>query len=214
VGRAADEVDQGRHTEQTAADAQEAGQHAGDVADQDGQPHRAGKARGVEVQHRGDIELVQGLIPGKALGAVLAGHAGLLLLHRLGVVVKDHPGDQGQEHHVRPAHDRADGAEAFQHHDDLGPAFNTDHRADQHDKAQFVIDVAELGVPHRRDHRLSGDMGNIGADGEGHGETEDVQARGNHPGAGHAEKAADDANRETEQNQARPQNFHARDGHV
>ena len=42
VGGAADEVNQGRHADQTAADAQDAGQPAGGEADEDGQPGGAG----------------------------------------------------------------------------------------------------------------------------------------------------------------------------
>ena len=52
MGRTADQVDQGRHAQQTAPDPQKPRQQAGDAAHPDRQPDRAGKTRHLEVDHR------------------------------------------------------------------------------------------------------------------------------------------------------------------
>ena len=69
VGRAANQVNQSGHTDETAANAQNACEHAGEKADQNGHPRRAGDAGGLEVHHRRNLHLVQGLVPLDAGGA-------------------------------------------------------------------------------------------------------------------------------------------------
>ena len=84
-------------------------------------------------------------------------------------------------------------ADALQPHDHLGPHFEAHHRAHQHDEAQFIIHVAEFAVAHGGDQGLARHVGDVGADGKGHGKAQDIQARGHHPGAPHAEEPADNA---------------------
>ena len=69
VGRAANQVNQSGHTDETAANAQNACEHTGEKADQNGHPRRAGDAGGLEVHHRRNLHLVQGLVPLDAGGA-------------------------------------------------------------------------------------------------------------------------------------------------
>ena len=56
-------------------------------------------------------------------------------------------------------------------------------------------------------------MGDVGADGKGHGEAQDIQARGHHPGAAHAEEAAEDAHPHPKNDQTRPKYLDPRNGH-
>ena len=81
--------------------------------------------------------------------------------------------------------------DALQPHDHLGADFKPHYRAPQHDEAQLVIHIAEFAVAHGGDEGFARHVGDVGADGKGHGKTQDIQARGHHPGAAHAEKPAD-----------------------
>ena len=103
--------------------------------------------------------------------------------------------------------------DALQPHDHLGPDLKADDRAHQHDEAQLVVHVAEFAVAHGGDQGFARHVGDVGADGKGHGETQDVQPRGHHPGAAHAEKAADDADADAENDESRPEYFNSRNGH-
>jgi hypothetical protein len=127
--------------------------------------------------------------------------------------VEDQPGDQEREHQIHVTDRGLDPADTLQPHDHLGPDLEAADRADDHDHAKFVVHVAELAVPHGRDQGFSGHVGDVRADGEGHGKPQDVQARCDHPGAAHAEKPADDAHTETENDQSRPEYLDPGDGH-
>jgi hypothetical protein len=217
VSRAAQQVDQGGHADQPAADAQDAGQPAGKEGHEDGQPGRAVDARHLEVHHGRDLDLVQGLVPLDACGQLvhlLPGGPGCAFLGlALGHVVEHHPGDKRQQDQVDVADDLVHAADLFQPHDHLGPDLEADHGAEKHDDAEFVVHVAELAVPHGRDQGFPGHVRDVRADGEGHGEAQDVQARRDHPRPAHAEESADDAHAHAEDDQPRPEYFHARDGH-
>ena len=127
--------------------------------------------------------------------------------------MENHPGDEGQQANIDPADKLFHRADALQPHDHLGADFETDYRAHQHDHAQFIVHVAELAMAHGGDQRFAGHVGDVGADGKGHGETEDVEAGGDHPGAAHAEETADDTDADAENDQAGPENLDARNGH-
>ena len=51
------------------------------------------------------------------------------------------------------------------------------------------------------DDGFAEDVGQVGADGVGHGEAEDVQRRGHHPGAADSEEAAQHPYREADSHQ-------------
>jgi len=217
VGRAADQINKGGHADQAAADAEDAGEPPGEKRDRDGQPGRTIDARDLEVHHRRDLDLVKGFVPFDAGGKFvdfLAGRGGLALLAALdGDIVEDHPGDQRQQDQIHPPDHRADDPDSFQPHDHLGADLETGHRADDHDAAEFVIHVAELAVAHGRYQGFTGHVGDVGADGKGHREAQNVEARGHHPRPAHAEEAADDADTDAQNDEPRPEYFHACDGH-
>ena len=150
-----------------------------------------------EGDHRGNLDLVQGLVPfnagGQGVHFFARRHRLPVLALLFGHVGKDRPGDEGQQHQVQQAHIFFHLADALQPHDHLGPHFEAHHRAHQHDEAQFIIDVAEFAVAHGGDQGFARHVGDVGADGKGHGKAQDIQARGHHPGAPHAEEAADNA---------------------
>lgn len=127
--------------------------------------------------------------------------------------MEDHPGEADEQDDVEPAHDLVDVAETLEEHDDLGADFHADDGTDEHGQAELVVDVAELAVAHGGNQRFTGHVGHVGADGEGHGEAEDVEAGGNHPGAAHAEEAADDADAKAENDKTGPENRAPGDGH-
>ena len=152
----------------------------------------------MQVDHRGDLDLVESLVPfdagGKFVHFLAAGDGHLFLLAALGHVREHHPGNKGQQEQVQVAHGDLDIAHALQPHHHLRPDLEPYDGAHQHDHAQFVVDVAEPTVPHGRDQRLAGHMGNVGTDCERHRKSQDVQAGRHHPCAAHAEEAADDPN--------------------
>ena len=76
----------------------------------------------------------------------------------------------------------------------------------------FKFDLLELGDIHCIEDGGDGIVW-LGTNGEGHRETKDVQAGGNHPGAAHAEEAADDADTKTQDDEAGPENGAAGNGH-
>jgi hypothetical protein len=63
---------------------------------------------------------------------------------------------------------RADPSDSLEPHDDLRAQLDAGHGADQHDETQPVVYVAKLRVAHGRNHRLAGNVCDVGADGEGH----------------------------------------------
>jgi hypothetical protein len=65
--------------------------------------------------------------------------------------VEDGPGNEQQQADIDPADNLFHRTKALQPHDHLGAALEADHRADQHDHAEFVVNVAELAVPHGGD---------------------------------------------------------------
>ena len=127
--------------------------------------------------------------------------------------MEDQPGQQDKQHHVQPADDLVHRADTFKPHDHLGADFNAHDGTDQHGQAQGVVHVAELAVPHGGNQGFTGHLRHVRADGEGHGETENVQTGCHHPGAAQTEEAADDADAQTENDQTGPENIHAGNGH-
>ena len=125
MGGAADEVNQGRHADQTAADPQDARHPAGGEADENRQPGGAGNLGLFEGDHRGNLDLVQGLVPFNARGQLVHHFPGRQSLpvfaFFLGHVGKNHPGDEGQEDEVEIAHHFFHRTQTFQPHDHLVP---------------------------------------------------------------------------------------------
>ena len=210
----ADQIDQRGHAEQAAADTEEAGQHAGEEAHENREPRGTVDPRHLEMHHGRNLDLVQRLVPGEPYRAVLVHDTGFLLLDRLSVIHEDHEGYKDEHAHIHPANNRSYSADALQPHDDLSAAFDSDDRADDHGEAQLVVHVSEFRMPEGGDHGLSGDVGDVSADGKGHRKAQDVQPRGDHPRASHSEEAADNANRKTYEQQARPEDVESGDGHV
>ena len=217
VGRAANEVHQGGHTDEAAADAEDTGENASEEGHADGEPCGAVDAGLMEVDHRGDLDGVELGSPVKAGGlfvkdfALGSGFAFLLLAQ--GHVMEDHPGHEDEQDNVEPADNLIDAAEAFELHDYLGADFHADHGTDKHGQTELVVDVAEAAVTHGGNERFTSHVSHVGTNGEGHRETKDVQAGGNHPGAAHAEEAADDADTKTQDDEAGPENGAAGNGH-
>ena len=135
------------------------------------------------------------------------------LLAAGGDIVKYKPRQQDQEHNVQPAHDLVDRADAFQPHDHLRANFNAYNGTNKHDQAQAVVNVAEFAVPHGGDERFTRHLRHVCTNGEGHGETKNVQTGGNHPGAAQTKEPADNANAQAQDDKPRPENVHAGDGH-
>ena len=217
VGRAANEVHQGGHTDEAAADAEDTGENASEEGHADGEPCGAVDAGLMEVDHRGDLDGVELGSPVKTGGlfvkdfALGSGFAFLLLAQ--GHVMEDHPGHEDEQDNVEPADNLIDAAEAFELHDYLGADFHAHHGTDKHCQTELVVNVAEAAVTHGGNKGFTSHVSHVGTNGEGHRETKDVQAGGNHPGAAHAEEAADDADTKTQDDEAGPENGAAGNGH-
>jgi hypothetical protein len=102
----------------------------------------------------------------------------------------------------------------LQPHDELRAAFHSGHGPNDHGNAKFVIDVSEFGMSEGRNYRRASRMGNIGAYGECHWKAHYIQARGHHPPTTHSEKAPDDSDRESYEQQSRPKNVKPGNRHV
>src|ERR1019366_5052227 len=217
VGGDAHQIDQGGHADQAAANPEHTRQPAGKEADPDGQPQGTANAGALEIDHGRDIDFLQPLVPLMASGhgvQFLAHRQGLALLPlSLGDVAEYHPGDQGEEHNVGPADIQVDFPDALQPHDHLGADLDSADRTQHHRQPELVVHVPELGVPHRGNQRLASHVGDIGANGKVHRKTQDVQPWGYHPRSAHAEKTADNTDAKAQNDQARPKQWDAGDGH-
>ena len=217
MGGAAHKIHQGGHADKTAADAEDTSQPAGEEADENGQPCRAGDVGLLEVEHGRNLDGVQARGPVNAGSTVVKflvlGLGFAFLLAAGGDIMKYKPGQQHKQHHVQPAHNLINRAQAFQPHDHLRANFDAHDGTNQHGQTQAVVNVAKLAVTHGGDKRFTRHLRNVCTNGKGHGETENVQAGGNHPRATHTEKAADNTHAQTKNYEARPENEHTGDGH-
>ena len=106
------------------------------------------------VNHRGDLDALELGSPVNALSVVVKLFAlgSSLTFHALtlGEVAEHEPGEEEKENDVQPAHDLVDVAEAFEVHNNLGADFHADDGTNKHGQAEFVVNVAELGVTESR----------------------------------------------------------------
>ena len=129
--------------------------------------------------------------------------------------VIEHINAQTEEHeHIYITHHRAGYAQLGQIHDVAGPNLDPDNRADDRDEAQFYVHVAHLAMFGGGHDGFAEDMGQVGADGIGHGKAESIEGRGHHPGAADSEEASQDSHRKTDGDQDEGVKMHAGDGQV
>ena len=76
--------------------------------------------------------------------------------------------------------------------------------------AQLHVHVAHLAVFGGGHDGFAEDVGQVGADGIGHGKAEDIEGRSHHPGASHPEEAAQHPHREADGHQDEGVELHAR----
>ena len=160
------------------------------------------------LQARGPVHAGGGAVQLLVLGQSLT----FLALAR-GDVVKDQPGQQEKQHHIEPAHHFVHGAQALQPHDHLRAQFHAEDGSYQHGQAQGIVHIAELAVPHGGDERFARHLRHVRTNGKCHGKAQNVQAGRNHPRAAHAEEPADDPHAQAQNDQSRPEDVHAGNGH-
>ena len=124
---------------------------------------------------------------------VAAGHLGGLGRGPLvfGGEIIEHVNAQAKEQsHVSITHHRTGQPDPGEPHDVLGADFQADDRAHDGYEAQLHVHIAHLAVLGGGHDGFAEDVGQVGADGVGHGEAEDIEGRGDYPGPTHAEEAA------------------------
>ncbi len=128
-------------------------------------------------------------------------------------IVENQPGQQDKQHDVKPAHNLIHRAYSFEPDNHLGADFHAHNGTNEHCDAQQVVNIAEFAMTHGGNEGFAGHLRHVRTNGEGHGKAENVQAGRNHPGAAEAEKSADNANAQTKNDQAGPENADAGNRH-
>src|ERR1039458_3398473 len=125
VSRTTQQIDQRRHAEQAAANAQNPGQRSSDKTHRDGQPDGTANARPFEMDHRRNLDLVKLLVPLQAgsqdVQRSASGVGFPLLLFSDGQVDENHARNQRQQHDIAATDIEIDLPDFLQPHDHLCP---------------------------------------------------------------------------------------------
>ena len=131
---------------------------------------------------------------------------------RLDAFPQHEPGNGYIDGNRDNADDRIDMTGALEKLNQLSANFRSGDGSRGHDEAQLQIDVPERAMALRRNDRLANDVSQVGPDRKIPRQTDDTQSRAGNETSANAEKAAEDADDESDNNEIERTDVGVRDG--
>jgi hypothetical protein len=212
--RDTEDVNHRRHAYVAGAATEKSAENPADKRDQDNHPDGDGfNTRDRQLDHWRKMEFLDSSRDMAEGGMIsLLSSSSPAASQRLDAFPDHEPGNGCVNSHRDDADDKVDVAGSLKKLNQLSADFRSGDGAGGHDEAQLQIDVPERAMALRRDNRLADDVSQVGPDRKIPGQTDDTQRRASNETSADAEKAAEDADDEPDNDEIERTDVGMRDG--